>query len=114
MSTSAIRIFASIASIGISLSGSLSAFSQDFPNRPIRIVTSTPGGGNDIAARIIAQGIAGPLGQPVIVENRASLVSKEIAAKAQPDGYTLQVIGSLLWTGPVVQNPDKPYNPLTE
>src|SRR4051812_13772584 len=90
------------------------AFGQEFPTRPIRIVTSQPGGGNDIAARIIAQGISGPLGQQVIVENRPSIISKDIAARSQPDGYTLYSVGSQMWSGPLVQNADKPYDPLTE
>ena len=87
-------------------------FGQGYPDRPIRIVTAAPGGGNDAASRIIAQGISGPLGQAVIVENRPSLIAKEIAAKALPDGYTLYVVGNLLWTGPLLQN--KLYDPLTE
>ena len=110
----AIRMFAWIISVGMVALGTGLVLSQDFPTRPIRIVTSTPGGGNDIASRIIAQGVAGPLGQPVIVENRPSILSKEIAAKAQPDGHTLYVVGSQMWSGPLVQNPDKPYDPLTE
>ena len=39
---------------------------QDYPNKPIRIVTSGVGGGNDLMTRTIAQGITSPLGQPVI------------------------------------------------
>ena len=108
------RSIVSVLSAAISVVGAGAVLSQDYPNRPIRIVCAAPGGGNDMAARILAQGIAGPLGQPVIVENRPSLVSQRIAVQAQPDGYTLSVVGSLLWTGPIVQNPDKPYNPLTE
>ena len=34
----------------------------DFPNKTIRIVTAEPGGGQDFAARLFAQGLAGPLG----------------------------------------------------
>ena len=50
------------------------------------------------AARIIAQGIAGPLGQPVIVDNRANgLIGSEVVARSPPDGYTLLVTGSSLW-----------------
>ena len=114
MLTLTIRISALIVSAGMVVLTTGAAFSQDFPNRPIRIVTSQPGGGNDIAARIIAQGISGPLGQSVIVENRPNIASKEIAAKAQPDGHTLYGVGSQMWGGPLAQNPDKPYDPLTE
>ena len=97
---------------GLTSLGACLVSAQDFPNRPIRIVTAAPGGGNDAAARIIAQGITGPLGQSVIVENRPSLLAKEIAAKAQPDGYTLTVVGNLLWTGPLLQG--TAYDPLKE
>ena len=45
---------------------------QDYPNKPVRIVTAAAGGGSDFTARLIAQGISGPLGQPVIVDNRGS------------------------------------------
>src|SRR3989304_815345 len=45
---------------------------QDYPHKPIRIVTSAPGGGSDFMARQIAQGLTANLGQQVIVENRSS------------------------------------------
>ncbi len=46
---------------------------QDYPAKPIRLITSNPGGGNDFTARLIAQGLTGAtLGQPVIVDNRGS------------------------------------------
>src|SRR5262245_3470922 len=51
---------------------------QSYPDRPIRIVCSQIGGINDFFARLIAQGTAGPLGQPIIVENRATLVTTDI------------------------------------
>ena len=43
---------------------------QDYPNRPIRFVTAAAGGGNDLAARFIAQGLTERMGQQVIVDNR--------------------------------------------
>jgi tripartite-type tricarboxylate transporter receptor subunit TctC len=76
---------------------------QAFPNRPIRIVTSLPGGGSDFTARLIAQGISGPLGQPVIVENRPSNLTGDFAMKALPDGYTLLVEGNSFWYTPLIQ-----------
>ena len=47
------------------------AFGQTYPNAPIRIVTAPAGGGSDFIARIMAQGMAGPLGQQLIIDNRA-------------------------------------------
>ena len=71
------------------------ASAQDYPNRPVRVVTSAAGGGSDFAARMVAQGIAGPLGQQVIVDNRGSaILSSEFVSKAPADGYTLLVNGS--------------------
>jgi len=45
---------------------------QDYPNKVVRIVAGSVGGGNDFVARLLAQGLTAPLGQPVIVENRGS------------------------------------------
>lgn len=76
---------------------------QDYPNRPIRIVTATAGGGSDFIARTIAQGISGPLGQPLIIDNRSGPRTGETAAKAAPDGYTFIVQGASLWILPLLQ-----------
>ena len=57
---------------------------QTFPSRAVHIVTSEPGGGNDFAARVIAQGLTGPLGQPVVVDNRggaSGAIAGETVAK---------------------------------
>ena len=70
-----------------------SAFSQDFPGRPVKIlVPQTPGGASDSLARIIAQELSKKWGQPVVIENRAGAggnVGMEVVANAPPDGYTL-------------------------
>ena len=70
------------------------AAAEDFPTRPVTIiVASTPGGGTDIVSRIIAEQLSKQLGQPFVVENIAgagSLTGTVAAAKAAPDGYTLQ------------------------
>ena len=69
------------------------ASAQGYPNRPIKfIVGFPPGGGNDVVARIVAQHLSEPLGQQVIVENRAGAtgtVAANVVAKSPPDGYTL-------------------------
>ncbi len=86
---------------------------KDFPSRPIRIVTAEAGGGNDFAARIVAQGLAG-LGQPVVVENRPSgVIPGAIVAKAQPDGHTLLAYGVALWMAPFLQS-GIPYDPVRD
>ncbi len=101
-----------VPAIFVVLSAHLVRADENFPDRPIRIVTAAPGGGNDIGSRIIAQGVTGPLGVPVIVENRGSYPAREIVAHAEPDGHTLYVVGNVLWTGPLWQN--EPYDPLAQ
>ena len=94
--------------------GAGSVCAQGYPHKPIRIITTEVGGGSDIAARLIAQGMTGPLGQPVIVENRGggATISGEIVAKASPDGYTLFVAAGTLWIGPLLRK--TPYDPVKD
>jgi tripartite-type tricarboxylate transporter receptor subunit TctC len=77
---------------------------QVFPAKTIRILCATPGASGDFSARIIAQGLTANLGQPVIVDNRGGYASIEAVTKAAPDGYTLLVYGSTLWTVPLMEN----------
>jgi tripartite-type tricarboxylate transporter receptor subunit TctC len=66
---------------------------QSYPTKPLRLIVSyPPGGGLDNTARLIAQTISGPLGQPIVVENRVGAggtVAEEAVSKMDPDGYTL-------------------------
>ena len=57
---------------------------QDFPRKPIRIVTAEPGGSSDFAARVIAQALARNLGHKVVVENRgggSGIIAAQTVAK---------------------------------
>jgi tripartite-type tricarboxylate transporter receptor subunit TctC len=93
------------------------AHSQAYPTKPLRIVTSPAGGGNDFPARLIARAISGPLGQQVIVDNRATVLIADIVAKAPPDGHTLLVTGSAHWIGPLIEKVNydafKDFAPIT-
>ena len=89
-------------SIGMVMIGVAVASAQEYPAKPIRIVTSAAGGGSDFTARQVAQGISGPLGQPVIVDNRAGgIIAAEVVSKSPPDGYTLTMQGAL-WIVPLL------------
>ena len=77
---------------------------QEFPTRPLRIVTSAVGGATDLVARLIAQGLTTSIGQQVIVDNRPTgVIPAEIVVAAPPDGYTLLFHGSSLWMMPLLQ-----------
>ena len=87
------RFFISISLAAALLLPSLSsAQTGPYPNRPIKfIVPITPGGSNDVLARIIAQKLSELWGQPVVVENRPGAgmnLGADTVAKSAPDGYT--------------------------
>jgi tripartite-type tricarboxylate transporter receptor subunit TctC len=72
------------------------AAADDYPTRSIRlIIPFPPGGSNDVVGRIVANQLGQKLGQQVFVDNRSGaggVVGSDLAAKANPDGYTLLVI----------------------
>jgi tripartite-type tricarboxylate transporter receptor subunit TctC len=77
------------------LPGAIPSQAQTWPERPIRLVVPfAPGGSTDVVARLVAAGMAGPLGQSVIIENKAgaggSTGSADVARSA-PDGYSVLV-----------------------
>lgn len=90
---------------------------QNYPVRPIRLVVpSSPGGGTDITARIIAPKIGEYLGQQVVVENRpgaGTMIGGEVVARAVPDGYTLLMGISTLAINPAMYR-KVPYDALKD
>ena len=82
---------AAVAAVAIGVCGS--AYAQDYPTRTITLVVPyPPGGGVDAMARVVAERLAGVLGQQVVVDNRAGgsgLVGTRTFIKSAPDGYTL-------------------------
>ncbi len=109
--------FAAICAMSMAGCGLHPTWAQNYPSRPVRILTAEPGGVTDFAARLIAQGMTISLGQQVIVENRGVTSSAESAAKATPDGYSLLALGSSVWIGPLMQkmpyDPVKDFSPIT-
>ena len=69
------------------------ALSQNFPDRPLRLIVPFPPGGNvDSFARVLARQVEIQLGQPIVIDNRGGangIVGADIVAKAAPNGYTL-------------------------
>lgn len=71
------------------------AAAADYPTKPVRLVVPfSPGGGNDIAARFVAQRLTEAFNHTAVVDNRpgaGSTLGTDLVAKAAPDGYTLLV-----------------------
>ena len=78
------------------ISASSASLAQEYPTKPIRVITGfAPGGGTDVFARIIAGEMTKALGQQAVVENRVgangSIAAGQLA-RAAPDGYALMII----------------------
>ena len=94
----------------LSLAAAQAAHAQDYPNRPLRVVTSEVGAGGDFTARLVAQGLTAALGQPAVVDNRAGgVIAGEFVSRAAPDGYSLLVYGNTLWLLPLLRK-EMPYD----
>jgi tripartite-type tricarboxylate transporter receptor subunit TctC len=70
-----------------------SARAQDWPSRPVRVIVPYPaGGGADTTARIFCARLGEAWGQQFVIDNRGGAggtIAEAIAAKAEPDGYTI-------------------------
>ena len=102
------------AALLLALAGSAFA-QQDYPNKPIRLITpAAQGGTTDILARIFAAKLSEVFKQQVIVDNRASasgVIAGQMTASAPPDGYTL-LLAYHQHTVNAALNPNLPYHPV--
>jgi tripartite-type tricarboxylate transporter receptor subunit TctC len=93
------------------------ASAQSYPDKPIRLlVPYAPGGSSDAIGRIIGQKMGDALGQSLVIDNRAgaaSVIGREITARAAPDGYTL-MIGDAVHTINVHVLRNIPYDPVRD
>jgi tripartite-type tricarboxylate transporter receptor subunit TctC len=106
-----------IAGAALGAASPAQAQSENYPNRPIRLMVPFPPGGSvDVVARMLSPRLSENLGQQIIVENRSGAsgnIGTELAARARADGYTL-----LMHTIPFVANVHLysrvPYDPLND
>jgi tripartite-type tricarboxylate transporter receptor subunit TctC len=91
-----------LAALALSLAAPRFAAAQSWPARPIKLVVPfPPGGGTDLAARIVGERLAAKLGQPVVVDNKpgaSTAIGVSLVSAAEPDGYTLLFSGSTSFT----------------
>jgi tripartite-type tricarboxylate transporter receptor subunit TctC len=93
------------------------AWTQTYPERPVRLVVPFPPGGSvDVVARALTPKLSERMGQQVVIENRSGasgIIGTEVVAHAKPDGYTL-----LINTIPFVTNTylykQLPYDPFAD
>ena len=106
-----------MCAVGIAMASAVGvgAFAQDYPARPVRMIVGfPPGGATDLVARIVQPKMSEILGQQVVVDNRPGangIISLDLIARAQPDGYTLAFghFGGLV-ISPAIQK--VPYDPV--
>src|SRR5207237_9710237 len=105
------------------LAAPLIAHAQAWPSKPIRWVVPYTGGGiTDVVTRVVTQKMQGPLGQPIVVDNRPganSIVGSDLVAKATPDGYTILTViagyaaNATLYAGKLPFDPRKDLGPIS-
>ena len=91
----------------LTLAAITQAAAQGYPTRQITLVVPfPPGGSTDVAARIMAERMRAPLGQPVVIENQGGAggsIAVGRVARANPDGYTIDIgqwdthVGSIIY-----------------
>jgi tripartite-type tricarboxylate transporter receptor subunit TctC len=95
----------------------LPAAAQTYPLKPVRVVVPwPPGGGNDIAGRIVMAKLSESMGQQFTIDNRGGAggtIGSEIVAKAPPDGYTI-LVQSVTHVGNAHLYKKLPYDPLKD
>jgi tripartite-type tricarboxylate transporter receptor subunit TctC len=108
---------ATLLAVGIFLA-TLPALAQDYPTRPITIVSAqASGGASDTVVRSVQEALQAALGQPIVMENRPGAsgnVGAAQVARAAPDGYTLMIGTDAMMTSNVHLFKSMPFDPVKD
>ena len=100
------------------IAGKVIAATQDYPSRPLRLVTPVAaGGGADATVRMLANKLSETFNQRVVVDNRpgaSNIIGTDIVAKATPDGYTILWVSSTHAINAGVRRGKLPFDPLDD
>ena len=92
------------------------AAAQDWPAKPVRIISPfPPGGGSDTLARILGKELSDKFGKQFFVENKpgaGGLVGSALAAKTEPDGYTFVITSVASHVIAPATNPNAGFDPM--
>ncbi|ART47643.1 Bug family tripartite tricarboxylate transporter substrate binding protein [Acidovorax carolinensis] len=102
---------------GMLLAPTAWAQANGYPNKPVKLIVPFSAGGSvDAAARIVGQGLAQQLGQPVIIDNKpgadGSIATNEVI-KSRPDGHTLLFATNTAILAVPTLRLKPPYDPLS-
>jgi len=104
-----------LLAISVAALAAASAFAQEFPTKPVRMIVGfPPGGATDLVARILQPKLSEAFGKQVVVDNRPGangVISVDIIARSEPDGHTVGFghIGTLIISPAIQKVPYDPY-----
>ena len=95
-----------------------SASAQDYPNRPINLISAqAPGGASETLGRLVGERFQASLGQPLIIDSRPGAggnVGAAATARSAPDGYTLMIGTDAMMTSNVHLYKSMPFDPVKD
>lgn len=110
-------MFQAVCALAVMFAFATAARGQDFPTKPVRLVVPFPAGGpTDLLARTIGKKLSEMWNEPVVIENKpgaGSMIGVDVAAKADPDGYTLAMGPSAMVVNPSLYR-NMPYDTLKD
>jgi len=112
------KAFLGVALAGVLAIAASAAQAQDYPSRPINLISAqAPGGASETLGRLVGERLQAALGQPVIIDSRPGAggnVGAAAAARATPDGYTLMIGTDAMMTSNVHLFKNMAFDPVKD